>query len=228
MLWSTAALTLVPWPSLKNRYEAYVCSYLTVAWSTWSGRTEFISHARSQLNSLIDRVRLMPGVERILIVGYSFGTVIAIDTLFPQRRHRRTQHAQVKKLITFGCPFEMIRAYSPQFLNQREVEHYHFSWTNIYSRSDILSSQFASVGVNVAGEPGRKLGEPGMPYDLIAFPGVCDVWIFLLVLVRGIRAHAAYWDCSHVPTGNAISRDIIDIIFPHDLQKEEGSPVASA
>ncbi|KQT18601.1 hypothetical protein ASG31_07760 [Chryseobacterium sp. Leaf404] len=75
---------------------------------------------------------------------YSFGSILAIDYLYPYRT-KPSDNAMMhcKALITIGSPYEFINSYFKNFYSNR-ITHLgdNIQWTNIYSVSDALSTNF--------------------------------------------------------------------------------------
>lgn len=154
-----------------------------------------------QFSALLNHLAEKKGVRyrNVFVVTYSFGGVIAIDALFPKSEPRGIL-GQVQELVTIACPFDFVRTYWPRYFTGRKPG-YSRRWLNIYSPSDVLSSDFEDVanggdarmaGVSLEGEadlvrPGRNVRygdrKPLDEYPLSAR--------FLLV---GFRKHARYWE----------------------------------
>jgi len=96
--------------------------------------------------------------ERIHVIGYSFGSIVAIDCIFqtsaPTPRFSRIDH-----LITVGSPGDIVRTFWPHYFDQRKLPSTRIKWVNVFSRNDILSSNFADRAGRAAQEPDFNIGE---------------------------------------------------------------------
>ena len=117
-----------------------------------------------QLSSLLEHVvnKKNEGLEyrRIHIVGYSFGSIIAIDSIFPylvpDRPSERYLH--VDTLVTIGCPFDFIRTYWKGYFAQRVAwDENPRRWLNIFHPADVLASNFLDEGESGPEERGVVL-----------------------------------------------------------------------
>jgi len=101
-----------------------------------------------QLSRLIEEMRRLNQYDAIHIVSYSFGSIIAIDALYPVGGNRDVQYEYVKRVVTVGCPFDMVRTYLPDYYSSLrkspDDDPYvrTFRWTNIYVPFDVFGSNF--------------------------------------------------------------------------------------
>lgn len=102
------------------------------------------SELRGHLAALLEY--LAESEERpatIDVVGYSFGSIVAIDALFPCVQEPPPRLSTIDRLITIACPYDFVRSYWPDYFTRR------FSragappdWVNFYAPSDVLASNF--------------------------------------------------------------------------------------
>lgn len=84
--------------------------------------------------------------REIHILAYSFGSLLAVDTLFPKKsllttadpRYART----VRSLATVGCPVDFVRLYQRDYLEARTALVPKLKWTNIFIAADVMGSNF--------------------------------------------------------------------------------------
>lgn len=133
------------------------------------------------------------GVE---VIAYSFGSVVAIDTIFPMKGATSTRVAEkLDRLVTIGCPFDFINLYWKRYYEDREYKSSTIeSWHNVYSTTDILSSNFRLD--KEEGEAQRSV-IPGaivpvnIPFNVLSKDRYNPVRFFMLA---GIKAHGMYWE----------------------------------
>ena len=162
------------------------------------------SHAiGGKLESLLEFiVERKPRYRRIHIVGYSFGSIVAMDNLFPMGREPIDRFKRIDTLVTIGCPFDIIRTYWPGYFNGRQsVSGDAMKWINVYSPIDVLSSNFANGGNDQPFEQARtegigvKVDGQILKPESIEFSershkslGVIDI-----LMLAGFKAHGHYW-----------------------------------
>ena len=129
------------------------------------------------LASLVQHLMDSGRYDRIHIVSWSVGALIAVDSLFPTGRPIR-RFEGVHTLVTIGCPADLIRMYWPEYFHRRSyLESTPRRWVNIFVPSDLLGSNFIE-GDPVAEKPfevpvhrrlrGRELpGSPRIPGTMI-------------------------------------------------------------
>ena len=97
------------------------------------------SQLRGQLAALLEHLAgLKDPHASIDVVTYSFGSIVAIDALFPCAQEPPPRLATINLLITIACPFDFVRSYWPDYFTKR------FSrtatpgkWVNFYAPSDV-------------------------------------------------------------------------------------------
>jgi hypothetical protein len=158
-----------------------------------------------QLSSLLEHIanKKNKGLQyrRVHIIGYSFGSIIAIDSIFPymvsDRPGERYRH--IDMLVTIGCPFDFIRTYWEGYFEQRVAwEEAPRRWLNIFHPADVLASNFLDEGKSGSEERGVVLttGAIRRP-DSIRFGRNIDLgeysWSDWLSLI-GFQLHNVYWE----------------------------------
>jgi hypothetical protein len=133
--------------------------------------------------------------DRVDIVAYSFGSVVAIDALYPLADIPGPRFEQIDTLVTIGCPFDIIRTYWPEYFDRR----WHRvgvprRWLNIYSPIDVFGSNFLDVEgseIGVRLQDGTTLRPHSEAWHVISEDRkVSPIQVLLMV---GIKAHAMYW-----------------------------------
>lgn len=144
---------------------------------------------------------------RVHIIGYSFGSVISLDSLFPRGGQTPPPSASaIDGLVTIACPFDFIRSYWPDyFMNRGQIDGAPKRWLNIYRRDDILASNFNDG----AGKPrgvGIKGANERMPENFLFGPDEpagADA-----LLLQGFRAHGDYWSKETLLDRNAFNEAV--------------------
>jgi hypothetical protein len=188
-----------------------VANYL----GTGDRRSNEADRVSRMLEDILDR---RPAETQIYVLAYSFGSIIALDTLFPPGQVRAAHLSRINGLVTIGCPFDVVRSVWPAYFTTRAGVHSGF-WLNVFDPMDVLGSNFVDGSdeaidpTHVAGQDrararrarpsptwaGIGLSQGGAlchPDNLIwegGSPGQRLTWPRVLMF-SGLRAHAMYWD----------------------------------
>jgi hypothetical protein len=129
---------------------------------------------------------------------YSFGSIIALDALFPiGTEPSENIKNYINLLITVAAPYEFIDNYYPNFYTDRtDKMSQKIEWINVYSTMDAFASNFRND--NKAGEAkygimGRKEVPINLNYE-IARREKYNLFSFLTL--KHITMHKSYWDDS--------------------------------
>jgi hypothetical protein len=158
---------------------------------------------RGELASVLDAVQNYhqdQGYGRIVVLSYSFGSLAALDACFSPVAQPPSRLEDINQLVTIGCPFDLIRAFLPDYAGARYWrEGVPKKWINVYAPSDVLSSNFrddarvdeASVRVALREHPqgGTK------PTNMVFMIDGRDTSVGFVdtILMRGIKFHGQYW-----------------------------------
>lgn len=191
---------------------------------------------RAEVTGLVDEhveklLEAGRGYERVALMGYSFGSIVALDVLFPADDIRARRLDRVDTLVTLGAPVAFILTYWPGYFAQRSRRHAALkTWVNVFSPLDVLATQFDPPQPS-PGEPAlqRSHGNPdtlwrGPDVEHAFREGAAEgrlTWFGALTFL-GLRAHSMYWapedgherNCLHLVVGD---------VFP----EEAGAPAAT-
>ena len=172
--------------------------------STWyMGVVAYLNQGRSrdnvagQLTSLLEYVaQKSDEVEyrRMHIIGYSFGSIVALDAMFPYNKPS-ARYRLVDTLVTVGCPFDFIRTYWPRYFEERvALEGVPRRWLNVYRTADVLGSDFLDETKTGSEERGVGLatGPPKRPENILLGQGGGLDKLEALRLI-GFKEHSCYW-----------------------------------
>lgn len=176
------------------------------------GRQDIAGRLSALVEHLAEKGALHP---RIHMLAYSFGTIVALDSVFPRGRDPVVRMKSLDTLITVGTPFDSIRSWWPKYFGERHaLAGCPRRWINVYAPSDVLGSNFrndekrgeATESVQLAG------GSPGpLPENIVyaVGPALDDVSVVGLVTLVGLRAHALYWE------DGAEAESVFGVLVPH-------------
>lgn len=188
-------------------------------------RTEVTHHLQSFLERLHDDDA---GYGEVHVIGYSFGALVALDSLFPVGAGAYTPPPvmrTVKSLSTIGCPFDAVSAFWPDHFRERvALADAPESWINISIRNDPLGSTFREAGIRAAGKGGRRPDDQveGAEWGQVTATG----WGALLFQFGQLRFHAQYWYDS-VQTRDCFDPLVTRLLARHPVLVG-GTPAAQA
>lgn len=171
------------------------------------------------------------GYERVALMGYSFGSIVALDVLFPADDIRARRLDRVDTLVTIGAPVSFIMTYWPGYFGGRSRKHAALqSWVNVFSPVDVLATEFDPAPP----EPGEVALQPshGTPDALWRGPdrehsfreGAAEgslTWFGTFALL-GIRAHEMYWSPE-----DGHERNCLHLVVAELFPAEAGAGVSS-
>lgn len=153
---------------------------------------------QGNLDALIEYIVENDENPNIHLHTYSFGSVIALDALFPLGNEPSANiQNNINLLITVAAPYEFINNYYPNFYRKRiNVMSEKIEWINVYSTMDAFASNFRKdnkVGEAKYGIMGRKEVPINLNYE-IARREKYNIFSFLTL--KHITMHKSYWDDS--------------------------------
>lgn len=165
--------------------------------------------------------------RRIDLLAYSFGSIVALDALFPGGRKPGRPLQSVRRLVTIGCPFDFVRTLWPSYYDDRREFDLdpEFEWLNVYSPLDLLGSNFRNdskaVEANVNIRSAKKDLNPDVPApDNLSFNEGLDLnelsWLSSFTLV-GLRAHEMYWSSKREPEVNCFGALVTRMYGDHPI-----------
>ena len=218
----TIATIEVFYPNLKKSFTDASVRYTSlVEYLSLGARNQVLG---GQLLALIDHIAAK-GYRHIHIVAYSFGTIIALDNLFPSERMPVKRIREIHTLATIGCPFDLIRVFWPDYFTERVVvANVPKLWINVYSPIDVMASNFRSDSKNA--EPQLENAIPSKNDTSVKLvPRMSMPWntgrpkrtlsFFELLALVGLEAHRSYWE-NAFESGNTAFSLIIAEIYEND------------
>jgi hypothetical protein len=144
-----------------------------------------------QLDDLLRGLANTGLYQEINLVAFSFGSIVALDRLFPYGKKPGEGAAAVHSLVTIGCPFDVVRIFWPHYFQGRQVPvEIPQRWFNIYSPVDVLGSKFELQQGTASEILTRK--STNIVYTGGINPANLSKLAWLTLV--GLRAHTAYWE----------------------------------
>lgn len=151
---------------------------------------------QGNLEKLIDYISENEPDCKIHFHTYSFGSLLAIDYIYPFGNtisHNANQFCEA--IITIGTPFEFVQSYYSRFYKKRKKElGDQLCWLNVYSTQDMLATNFrkdmeadeASFGIDKMAKKPININYELAPKKI--FP------IISFLTLYNIKVHGMYWD----------------------------------
>jgi hypothetical protein len=148
------------------------------------------------IDLLVDYISEKEPGSKIHIHSYSFGSLIAIDYIFPYGSAVNTNTENcVKGLITIGTPFEFVKTHYPQYYKDRQTQFANnIFWLNIYSIADAMATNFrqdGKIGDAEFGIDKSSVKPLNINYEVASLNGD-GIWDSLALY--SLKAHGMYWD----------------------------------
>jgi hypothetical protein len=176
-----------------------------------------------QLLSLLEHIAEKQDIEytRVNMLAYSFGSLIALDTLFPKGFETPERVRTIHSLVTIGSPFDFVHMIWPRYFASRTPLP-DLVWYNIYSPEDVLSSNFRSHSKSQSARAGdveppsadKRLADAqwlmpptNIKYTLRNTDDELSIWD--VIFLFGFRNHNKYWEAE-----KAAQVDAFDVAVP--------------
>ena len=174
------------------------------------GRTSIFGRLEVLIDDILKKMELerrngnRAGYRNVSVMAYSFGSIIALDSFFPNGRDPARPFQRVHSLITIGCPFDFVRTMWRDYFDARRrfASGCPVRWLNVYSPEDVLGSNFrdaSEVGdpnINIRGAASEESPDVPLPQKNIVYTQGLDhsrlSWLDSFTLI-GLRSHGMYW-----------------------------------
>ena len=94
------------------------------------------------VDEAVDGLRQNDWNGSIHLLGFSFGSLVLFESLFPRPGALRSSApvASISSLTTVGCPIDLVRLYQPAYIANRTARRPGMPWTNVFNAADIFAS----------------------------------------------------------------------------------------
>lgn len=166
-----------------------------------------------KLLALLEHISEVEADELLIeIHAYSFGSIIAIDTIFPQEKNMPEQVVKdkVQTFISIACPYDFLRVYFKHYFEGRSCDGLNIKqWLNVNAALDILSSNFRNDSAFTHGDPTLTPGN--LPVTNITYNVINpkSAGFFQHLTLISLKAHKMYW--SDTPDG----KSFLNLVIPY-------------
>ena len=197
--WIVLATTVlgVLWPNARAMLTSAAESYQQMMRYVWTSGER--NHLTGRIHGLVDKINHRPGIKNVNLLGYSFGALAVLDTVYPASSAGQQAMQQVRTIVTVGCPFDVIRLLRPTYATGRGTATDTIpNWINVYAPIDLLASNFTN-GDAAEAEP--TAGITLLDGTTTRKPTVNATWngdlklnVVNVLMLPSLRAHGEYWD----------------------------------
>lgn len=148
---------------------------------------------------LVDRVAQRPDIKRVHLVGYSFGSLVTLEAVYPQGGQTGQAVKIVDTLTTIGSPFGIVCMVRPTYRERIALDDdIKPRWLNIYQPIDALGFDFRASAKADAAEYGLLAAdkETRTPDDNVEWDPDLKLNLANFLMLRSLSVHAGYWDSS--------------------------------
>lgn len=181
------------------------------------------------LSEQAERFRDKDRYQSVTLISYSFGSILAIDALFPKEHPPELAFENVKKLVTIGSAYDFVKATAPQYFKDRHAAPgVPERWINVYAPIDLLGSSFtksikkprkAYITVakmeEVKGQKKKK--NVKQPIENIRYDNGMRMSFRNALEFYGFTSHGAYWGTDDTP-----DRNVFMLVVPKLYPEENG------
>lgn len=162
-----------------------------------------------ELTSLVEAIAESERHERIHVVAYSMGGIIAFDTLFPSTASPAASLDSVKSLVTIGTPYSTVRATRGTYFDRRKSGDPPSKWINYWAPADLLSSERPTLKDRTPFDAGNNR-LTSVPYDLPV-----DLRLPNMLVLYGFSSHALYWGADGEQDNNIFDLVVGQLDLPY-------------
>jgi hypothetical protein len=143
------------------------------------------------VDEAVDGLRQNDWNGSIHLLGFSFGSLVLFESLFPRPGALRSASpvAAVSSLTTIGCPIDLVRLYQPSYIARRAARRPGLPWTNVFNTADVFSSNLRDEDDHSEGvADALPFASPPPASIRYLDQGIGPTQIF-----TSGRVHAGYW-----------------------------------
>lgn len=141
------------------------------------------------LDDAVDGLLDQDPKAKVHLLGYSFGSLVAFDALFPKDGAPDRIGGAVRSLATVGFLHDAVTLYEPRHFTGRIARVGAIPWRNVFIPSDVLGSNL-STDDDVSASDVKAFG---LTVTSRRYTDEQPHWWDFL-RARGFRMHTSYWD----------------------------------
>ena len=188
---ATGVVAVGTWAALRRRL-------LAIAWSAQRNIRYLDEDGHRDtvvltLDTAVDGLRDSGWSGPVHLLGYSFGSLVAVDALMPASTRARPGGRvaeAVRTLTTIGCPADVVRLYRQGYLLDRVAHVPDLDWVNVFIPADVFASNLRDGGDDMGG--GQPVVVATIEPRTVQYGNERLGWR-QIATIRGFRTHGGYW-----------------------------------
>jgi hypothetical protein len=212
------AAALLTWAFVKGRPALTSATDVVRQALDYARQEQVRRKCRTALWKVLDRIIDEHPDRPVHLIGYSFGSLVAMDLLFPKEREEEVVDERfpgsIASLTTIGCPVDFLRLYFPDYLDGRRTAMQGLAWKNVFIAADVFGSNFTDKD-DFSDSTSRPAGAVEITVGNCAPTTVryTDEKLSLVGVLsrRGFASHGGYWEVGS--SGNCL-RYITEALVP--------------
>lgn len=147
------------------------------------------------LDDAVDGLRDNGWTGKLHLLGYSFGSLVLFDAMFPMDSASRAAQPVdgVASLTTIGCPIDAVRLFWPSYTSaDRTPRCVGLPWSNVFIATDVFGSNLADGQDQNEGPVADALGITGANATSIRYLEE-ELGLISVLKIRGFTTHSGYW-----------------------------------
>jgi hypothetical protein len=175
------------------------------------------------LDDAIDGLLDSDWTGTIHVLGYSFGSLVALDALFRVDDDASPADDRVRdgvsSLTTIGCPVDAVRLFYPTYFAGRRSRVKGLPWRNVFIPADVFGSNLNDKDDLADGSPASAHLFPGAKVTCVRYTDD-RLSLFNVFALTGFRMHGGYWgtpdeaSCFDKLAGAWVPIDVVDAVPP--------------
>jgi hypothetical protein len=191
--------------ALKQRFVDSAVNYLTMTQYLALGARR--RSVWGQFTAMLERLCEAGRYETVHVVAFSFGSIVALDALYPPGESPPPRYDQIDAVVTIGAPVDVVRQFRPKYFDGRRSREngVDYRWHNIFIPSDVLASNLRDDAKTFLDEQQTELapaqfeilkGSTARNHAYLLEPGGGTTGLAGIVgafFLAGLNAHQNYW-----------------------------------
>lgn len=168
----------------------------------------------------------------IHVLGYSYGSLVAVDALLPAgdshpRGEDRVRDA-IASLTTIGCPVDAVRLFYPTYFDDgRRSRVDGLPWRNVFIPADVFGSNLNDKDDLAQGTPSLAKKFAGAEMTCLRYTEE-ELSVLNVLTLTGFRTHAGYW--STPDEASCFDRLVgtwVPVVLPEEALPSQAAPTSA-
>jgi hypothetical protein len=202
---SMGVVAVFTWALLKSKPRIEAATDIIRQFLDYAHDVRVVKGTTNVLRDALDPLVQGDGPRKVHLVSYSFGSLVALDLLFPKTATLPAADPRyatsIASLTTIACPVDFMRLYFPDYLEGRTARFTGLRWTNVFIAADVFGSNFLDEddfaetpdGAEPLPEPDTRVAIDGCRPTSVRYTDEQLSLKSIFVGARGFATHSQYW-----------------------------------